>query len=633
MAGKRFNIQAVISMIDRASGPMGKVNKSVNRLNKGINRVGGRAAKAGMVGIGVGAGLVARQFVEFDDAIFGAAAKFSDLDITTAKGQKTLEKLRQTARKVGGETKFNAVEAAQGLDFLAMAGFNTTQSMKLLPGVANIATVANVDLATATDIASDALGAFGLNTKDTTKLTENFNRVQDVMARTVTMTNTSMADLFETIKFGAPPFTAAGQSMETFNAIAGRMASSGIKGSSAGTALRSAILRLQKPTAEVSEGLSKFGLSIDDIVKDGKIMDMVDIMAMWEKNGKKMTTVQRNAALTMIVGKNAVSGWAAVMNEGVKETQDLKTALEKSGGSASKMAKIIEQSLGNRIKALGSAATEMGFKIISAFAGDGKKGIDSLTQGIRDFDVTPIVTSLKVMFAIVSGLFTILSPFLPLITGIVIAIKAWTMATAAFNTVMAIKNAIMGSSTVALIANKAAMVLTAVAQGAMTVATTVWNVVAGIATGVTAAFGAVMAVVTGPIGLVIAAVAGLVAIGATIYENWEPIKAFFVDLWGGVKNAFWSVIDWISEKFRAFVDFFKNKIKAVKDFLGFGDEVQKGVSLNKNISGTVDQNLVMPQGGNTTGNVNINVTGQKENTSVKQSGTMPPNTQLNLGLQ
>lgn len=411
----RFSISGTISMIDKISGPMKRAannvrgfsakmrrqfkmaNFSVKKFLRSLKKVAIRTAQMGLFALGAALGIVTRQFVQFDDAIFSASAKFGDLNLSTAKGQETMERLRQTARKVGEETKFNAVEAAQGLEFLAMAGFNAEQAIALLPGVSNLAIASNLDLARTTDIASDALGAFGKMTDDTTQLTKNFNQVQDVLAKTVTSTNTKMEDLFETIKFGAPPFTAAGQSMETFNALAGRMAANSIKGSRAGTALRSMITRLQKPTKEVSKGLGMFDLSISDIIKDGKLLDMVDILEMMEKNGKKMTRQQRNAALTMIVGKNAVSGWSAIMNEGVDKTRKLQESLFNADGTAKKMAQTMQQSLGNKMKALGSAATELGFKFLEAFDGDARKGIDSLTEAIRAFDPTPIVYALKII--------------------------------------------------------------------------------------------------------------------------------------------------------------------------------------------------------------------------------------------
>lgn len=472
----RFSIEAVFSAVDRMTGPVkrmtgntttfsktvrrdfAKAQRSVENFNRSIRSKMGQAVKVGattsLAALGIATGLVIREFLEFDQAIISAGAKFKDLDTSTEAGRKALEELRKTARKVGAETQFSATQAGQGLDYLAMAGFTSAQAMKLLPGVVNIATIANVELGRATDIASDALGAFGLATKNTTQLGINFTRLQDVMAKTITSTNVNMEDLFETIKFGAPAFTSAGQSMETFNAIAGRMASSGIKGSMAGTALRSAINRLQKPTKEVRKGLEALGLSQEKITdpKTGKLLDMVKIMKLMETGGKKLTTVERNAALARIVGLNAMSAWSAVMNEGVGQTEKLKESLLKANGAAAKMAAEIRKSLINRLKGLQSAAVELGFKFMVAFEKQGGKAIDKLTKAVREFDPTPIISGMKTVWKILSVTIDVIDELKPAIGALAVI---WGIYKAAL-VVAAIKQGILNG---AMYANPAFLVV------------------------------------------------------------------------------------------------------------------------------------------------------------------------------
>jgi TP901 family phage tail tape measure protein len=397
-----------------ATGAMGRARMAMQGLIS-------KAAMFAKMGAGIGVGLIAREFIQFDHAITSASAKFPDLDRNTKAGKKTLEKLRMTARLVGRDTQFSAGQAAKGLDYLAMAGFNAQQSMKLLPGVSDLATVANIDFARATDIASDAIGAFGKMSKDPIKLAKNFRQVQDQMAVTITRTNTDMETLFETIKYGAAPFTAAGQKMSTFNALAGRMAANSIKGSMAGTALRAAIVRLQKPTKDVTKGLAIFGMTQKDIVKDGKLMDMVDILGKLEKNGKKLTSVQRNMALASIFGTRAVSAFGSIMNEGVKHAKNLRDALGSKGtaGAAARMAKIMRGSLLNKLKALWSAVVELGFKFIDAFSKKGAGSVDTLTNVARKLG--PVFTFLGKAFSVIAGFLpTIIKGFL-IYKGILLA--------------------------------------------------------------------------------------------------------------------------------------------------------------------------------------------------------------------
>ncbi len=162
-----------------------KMTKTVNRITGAV----GKMAKIGVAALGVGLALTAREFANYEHAITSSAAKFGDLNLATVEGQKQLKALGKIARDVGDKTQFSATEAAQGLDYLAMAGFSVEQAIAGLPQVVDLATVGNIDLARATDISSDALGAFNMMVKDSTQLQANMTRINDVMAKTITSSN------------------------------------------------------------------------------------------------------------------------------------------------------------------------------------------------------------------------------------------------------------------------------------------------------------------------------------------------------------------------------------------------------------------------------------------------------------
>lgn len=351
------------------------------------------------------------EFIGFDQAVTSASAKFKDVNLATAEGQKRLLELKKTARDVGAVTQFSAGQAAGGLDFLAMAGFNAEQAMAALPGVVDLATVANTDLARATDIASDSLGAFGLMTKDANQLQENFTRVNDVMALTMSRTNTNMEDMFEAVKKGAPDFVKAGQSMESFNALLGVMANSGKKGSEAGTALRNVVLRLADPTKEARKAIELIGIKTADA--SGNFRDIVDILADVEKGTKGMGEVQKTAALSTIFGARAVGSINILLEEGTDSIRGFRKELINSAGASQKMADIMRTSLGNRLKSLSSAALELGFKFFTAFEKQGGSAIAALTTAVRQFDPTPIINGLKLALDITGKLFSITKSFGP----------------------------------------------------------------------------------------------------------------------------------------------------------------------------------------------------------------------------
>ncbi|MCK5601860.1 phage tail tape measure protein, partial [Candidatus Pacearchaeota archaeon] len=211
---KRFSIEAVFKAVDKMSAPVSrmqnrigkftrKMDRGLRKVNKSVGRFAQKMKKGALI-VGaslaiIGAGLlnVINTGAQFDQTLVNAAAKFPG---EIRKGTKEFILLEDAARQVGRTTEFTAIQSAEALNFLAMAGFNAEQSVKALPGVVDLATVAQSDLATATDIATDSLGAFGLMTKDAGKLGKNLARINDVIAKTSTTANTNIMQLFEAVK-------------------------------------------------------------------------------------------------------------------------------------------------------------------------------------------------------------------------------------------------------------------------------------------------------------------------------------------------------------------------------------------------------------------------------------------------
>lgn len=609
MAGaSRFSMQAVVTMVDKLSGPMDRATKSVNRFSSTVNKATGYVKMFAVGMLGVGAGLIAKQFLDFDHAITSASAKFPGLNSNTQEARDTLDQLRKTARLVGRDTQFSADQAAQGLDFLAMAGFDAQQAMKLLPGITDLATVANVDLARATDIASDALGAFGLMTKDSTQLGINFNRVNDVMAATMTRSNTNMEDLFESIKKGGAAFVNAGQSVESFNALAGIMANSGLKGAESGTQLRNVMLRLAGPTAQAAKVMKELGVQTQD--EKGNFRDIVDIIEDFQKGLHGMGSAQRSAALSTVFGARSVTGMNILLQEGTDNIRKFREGLEGASGASSEMAAIMRQSLINQIKGLFSALTELGFKFIDAFAKDGGEAIETLTD---------IARNMGPVFEVIGKILSKIMKIMPWVIGYFVAYKAILFATNGVQKIM-------------------------MALGWIKY---LWMMRAAImsATGVTSAWTAVQwllnaAMTANPIGVVIMAIAALVGAGYLLIKNWDKVKEFFSGLWQGIKDNFSAAIDWIVSKFTAVIDWISNKWQAVKGFFGGGDT---NVNVNQD-GGTVNSGRA-PAGANaspnTRGITNTNTTNGRlaidvntngnENVAVKQQGKLPPNMSLAYG--
>jgi TP901 family phage tail tape measure protein len=455
-----FAVSTAFTSQDRISAAFRKMGKNADRFGKSAKSSFQKASRAGsrfrdiVKGIlaaavlrrgfnllGRGLRTASTEFIAFDDAATSAVAKFSEIDLATKKGQAAFLRIKTAAREMGAATEFTAAQSAEALDFLALAGFNADQAIASLPGTIDLATAAQTDLARATDIVSDSLGAFGLMTKDSDQLQINLARTNDVMAKTMTTTNTNIEDLFETIKKGAPVFTAAGQSIESFAALAGTMASSGVKGSQAGTQLKNAMLRLAKPSAEATKELDKLGITVED--NKGDFRDIIDIIADFEKGLKGMGTKQRSAALATILGRRAVTGFNVLLKKGSKNLREYRETLLDSGGATKKMADIMRTSLEKRLAALKSAAIELGFRFIDAFKRRGKGAIETITEAIRNFDMQPVIEAVKLAFNVFSNLLSLLQKFWPEIKIIIAGFVAYKLALSTILALGAIKSFIV----------------------------------------------------------------------------------------------------------------------------------------------------------------------------------------------
>ena len=236
----------------------------------------------------------------------------------------------QQAKDLGRETQFSASQAAASQENLARAGFKTNEIISAMPGLLNMAAAEGMDLANAADIASSAIRGFGLDASEA-------NRVADVLAKTSSASNTSIALLGESLKYVAKPAAALGFSIEQTNAMLGAMANSGIKGSQAGTALKAAFLRLSQEPTRVAKALGALGVSSKDA--EGNLRPIPDLMVDLAKKMEGMGKATKLGYLANIFGAEAASGMLAIM-ESVADGSlpELEKALYGCSGAAQQMA-------------------------------------------------------------------------------------------------------------------------------------------------------------------------------------------------------------------------------------------------------------------------------------------------------
>ncbi|MFC4869341.1 phage tail tape measure protein [Streptomonospora arabica] len=322
--------------------------KGVRDAVKDVDGMSGRLQSAGSAMRGVGetmtasvtaplaavGGLVIKTAGDFEQSMQRVAA------VSGATGGE-MSKLTELAKDLGATTQFSASEAADGMQFLAMAGFDARETMQALPGVLDLAAAGAVELGVAADVASNILSGYGMEAKD-------IGGVNDVLAKTFTSTNTTLEMLGESMKYVGPVAASAGLSFEEISAAIGLLGNAGIQGSEAGTALRGSIARLLSPTAAVSSKLSELGVTVTDA--KGNLLPLVNIIGQLEDSGAD------TADIMTIFGQEAGPAMAALIGQGSGALKGLTGELKNAGGTAESIAKTQMEGFNGSVKELQSAA-------------------------------------------------------------------------------------------------------------------------------------------------------------------------------------------------------------------------------------------------------------------------------------
>ena len=321
----------------------------IDVAGKKMETVGNSIAGAGkkMMGVttvigGVGVAAV-KTAADFDSAMSQVAA------VSGATG-KDFDALRNKAREMGAKTKFSATEAAEAMNYMAMAGWKTEDMLDGIEGVMNLAAASGEDLATTSDIVTDALTAFGLSAKDS-------GHFADILAATSSNANTNVSMMGETFKYCAPIAGALGFSAEDTAEAIGLMANAGIKSSQAGTALRTIMNNLAGDVKISGKAIGDVTIATTNA--DSSMRDLSDILADCRSAFGNLTESEKAQAAESLVGKNAMSGFLALMNAGEDDIAKLSSAIDNCDGSAEKMAMTMQDNLAGQLTILKSQLQEL----------------------------------------------------------------------------------------------------------------------------------------------------------------------------------------------------------------------------------------------------------------------------------
>ena len=318
------------------------------------NSLRGLSIATGLLG-----GMAVRTTAEFDSSMSKVQA------VSGATGGE-FDLLRDKAREMGSKTKFSASEAAEAMNYMAMAGWKTKDMLSGIDGIMNLAAASGEDLATTSDIVTDGLTALGYSAKDA-------GRMADVMAAASSNANTNVSMMGETFKYAAAVAGSMGYSMEDVALATGLMANAGIKGSQAGTALRSTISRMAAPTKQVSAAMKSIGVEMTNA--DGSARPFRDVMVDLRKGMANLTETEKTQIASTIAGKNAMSGFLSIINASDSDFNKLADAIDNSDGAALKMAETMQDNLGGQVTILKSQMQELAISVGDTLVPMAKKAV------------------------------------------------------------------------------------------------------------------------------------------------------------------------------------------------------------------------------------------------------------------
>ncbi|HHT0448834.1 phage tail tape measure protein [Klebsiella michiganensis] len=551
-----------LAAVTRAQASYEKAKETGARL-----RGGGTMAIAGAAAAGYTGGRFLAPAVGFDEEMSRVQA-LTRLD----KGDSQLAALRAQAKKLGAETAFTTRDAASGQAFLAMAGFTPQSIQAALPGVLNMALAGGMDLGESADIGSNILSQFTLPAGE-------MDRVSDVLTAAFTRTNTDLRSLGDTMKYAGPVASKLGISLEEAAGMAGILANNGLRGSDAGTAMRSSLARLASPTAGAAKALKQLGVSVSDA--SGKMRPVETILLDLYKATKKYGQVDQVGFFKDIAGEEAFVGLQTlVAGAGSGELQKLIDALKAASGEASAVAKKMADNLGGDLKNLDSAWE--GFRIQVEETADGP--LRKLTQNLSDIitaasewvkanprlaqtlllvvggalALTVAIGALSLAVGILIGPLAKLQLGFTLLTGgrgilgtvaafrtlgtsagpVMASMRGWPVVisgiASGFGRISAILPAIRAGLLGAFLAPGAALTSLGKNLAVLMLRLTGLPALWGMITGAVSLLGGALSFLLSPIGLIGAA---FVAAGLLIWRYWEPIKAFFSGFFSGVWQA------------------------------------------------------------------------------------------------
>lgn len=505
------NLQREAEASSTALAKLGQAGEMLEKAGDKIADVGTTLTTHVTVPVMAAGTAAVKTAADFDSAMSKVAA------VSGATGDE-LDALRDKAREMGAKTKFSASEAADAMNYMAMAGWKTGDMLKGIEGIMNLAAASGEDLATTSDIVTDALTAFGLSAADS-------GHFADVLAAASSNANTNVSMMGETFKYCAPVAGSLGFSCEDTAQAIGLMANSGIKGSQSGTALRSIMTALAGDVKFCGDAFGEMEIATTN--QDGSMRELNDILADCRVAFAQMSESEQASAAQALVGKNAMSGFLALMNAAPADIQKLEGAISTCSdeidgynGVTEKMAAVMQDNLGGQLTILKSQLQELAISFGEILM-PAIRSIVSRIQGLIDkFNaLSPATKETIVKIALVAAA---LGPLLVVVGKTMVGVGKLMQLVSNLPTIIAGAKAAFSS------------------------------------------FGAVIGGISAPVVAVIAVIAALVAAFVHLWRTNEDFRNKITAIWEQIKSIFSGFCQGIVDRINALGFDFKNITEVIK---------------------------------------------------------------------
>lgn len=503
---KRLQEQAIES-----NAALAKIEEVGDKLQTAGDKISGAGQKllpvtAAVAGLGTAA---VKTTADFDTSMSQVQATMGitkdAMSELNGESVNTVEALRALAKQMGSETAFSASECADAMNYLALAGYDTQEIYDTLPTVLNLAAAGGIDLASASDMVTDAMSALGMETSEA-------DTMVDQMSKTASTTNTSVAQLGEAIlTIGATAKTVKGGTAE-LNTALGILANNGIKGAEGGTHLRNVILALQSPTDKAAACMESLGVEVYD--SEGNMRSLNDILGDLNTSMDGMTSAEKQNIISSIFNKTDLAAVNSLLSNTGDSWDSLQQSITESGGAAQQMADTQLDNLSGQITILKSAleglAISFGEILMPKIRAAAKK-IQEFVDKLNGMNDEQKETVLKIA-AVVAAIGPMLILFGKVTSTVGTAMKGFSGLTKGIAK-LGVK--IAGSS--------------------------------GSITGLGSALGAV----AGPVLAVVAVVGTLVAAFVNLWNTNEEFRDAITGIWDGIKSKFEEFSQGITERLNA----------------------------------------------------------------------------------